>query len=63
MGNTILKPRPTQTKKSPSKKQTYISVEFRSMMPSEYTAYERSKLRDFEKTIMGSWSVKVKNDK
>lgn len=63
MGNTILKSRPIQTKKSPPKKQTYISIEFRSMMPSEYTAYERSKLREFEKTVMGSWSVKAKSDK
>jgi hypothetical protein len=63
MGNTMLKPRTAQTKKSPSKKQIYISVEFKSMMPSEYTAYERSKLRDFEKTIMGSSSVKVKSEK
>ena len=58
----MLKSRPAQTKKGPSKKQTHISIEFRAMMPSEYTAYERSKLREFEKAVMGSWSLKAKSD-
>ena len=56
------KPRQSQAKRSFSRKQRYVSVELRSIMPSKYTAHKRSNLRRFEKKVMGSWNLNVKKD-
>ena len=59
MDNAIIKERPIRSKKGLPKKQAYVSVEFRAMMPSKYTACERARLREFEKAVIGNWSTKV----
>lgn len=63
MRNVTTKAKPMQAEKRISKKRTHISVEFKTMMPSEYTAYERLKLREFEKTVMGNRSVNSESRK
>lgn len=61
MGNITLEVELPRVEKGPSKKNSYISLEFRAMMPSKYTAYERFKLREFEKAVMGKCSTEQKN--
>ncbi len=63
MDNAIIKGRPIRSKKGLSKKQGHVSVEFRAMMPSKYTACERAKLREFEKTVVGNRIAKVEHIK